>query len=155
MQHINYEEQLSEHFTVGEMLRSGTAIRLRIKNLPGCDPCQPGLSEQTVISNLQALCTKVLEPLRRQIGKVIVTSGYRCTALNRALEGSEQSQHLSGEAADIYVSGRQMCQKYVNIFQHTDFDQMILEPLDSHLKRWIHISHRRNGENRHQIIGDI
>jgi len=78
MQHINYEEQLSEHFTVGEMLRSGTAIRLRIKNLPGCDPCQPGLSEQTVIGNLQALCTKVLEPLRRQIGKVIVTSGYRC-----------------------------------------------------------------------------
>ena len=118
-------------------------------------PDQPGLSEQTGYRQPASLVQRFWSLCDDKLGGYCDEMAYRCTALNRALEGSEQSQHLSGEAADIYVSGRQMCQKYVNILQHTDFDQMILEPLDSHLKRWIHISHRRNGENRHQIIGDI
>lgn len=87
------------------------------------------------------------------MGRVIVVGGYRCEAVNRAVHGAEHSQHLRGEAVDIHVTGLEMCRKYAAILSQTDFDQMILEPTDSTLKRWIHISYKRNGKNRHQILG--
>ena len=136
---IDFEEQLSPHFTVGEMMRSGKA---------------PGeASRAEVIENLRELCRCVLEPLRRRVGRVIVVGGYRCEAVNRAVHGAEHSQHLRGEAVDIHVTGLEMCRKYAAILSQTDFDQMILEPTDSTLKRWIHVSYKRNGKNRHQILG--
>lgn len=94
-----------------------------------------------------------LRPLRRRVGRVIVVGGYRCEAVNRAVHGAEHSQHLRGEAADIHVTGLEMCRKYAAILSQTDFDQMILEPTESTLKRWIHVSYKRNGKNRHQILG--
>lgn len=108
---------------------------------------------QEVIENLRGLCNKVLEPLRQRVGRVIVVGGYRCEAVNRAVMGAEHSQHLRGEAADIHVTGLEMCRKYAAILSQTDFDQMILEPQESIKKRWIHISYKRNGKNRHQILG--
>ena len=136
---IDFEEQLSPHFTVGEMMRSGKA---------------PGeASRAEVIENLRELCRCVLEPLRRRVGRVIVVGGYRCEAVNRAVHGAEHSQHMRGEAADIHVTGLEMCRKYAAILSQTDFDQMILEPQESIKKRWIHISYRRDGKNRHQILG--
>lgn len=74
---IDYDEKLSPHFTVGEMLRSGTAIRLGIKNVPE-EHLEDGLTNEEVVENLRLLAVKVLEPLRQRVGRVIVTSGYRC-----------------------------------------------------------------------------
>ena len=150
---LDCEERLSPHFTVGEMLRSGTAIAMGIKNVPADAPAGGETPREEVVTNLSALCTHVLEPPRRQVGRVIVTSGYRCEALNRAVQGALRSQHLKGEAADIHVTGLEMCRKYVAVLRHTDFDQMILEPCGSARKRWIHVSYRRRGGNRHQILG--
>jgi uncharacterized protein YcbK (DUF882 family) len=40
--------------------------------------------------------------LRERYGKPIkVNSGYRCPALNKAVNGSKSSQHMKGLAADI------------------------------------------------------
>ena len=150
---IDFEERLSPHFTVGEMLRSGKAVGMGIKNVPEVNPAPGEASRAEVIENLRELCNKVLEPLRRRVGRVIVVGGYRCEAVNRAVMGAEHSQHLRGEAADIHVTGLEMCRKYVAILAQTDFDQMILEPQESIKKRWIHISYKRNGKNRHQILG--
>ena len=150
---IDFEERLSPHFTVGEMLRSGKAVGMGIKNVPEVNPAPGEASRAEVIENLRELCNKVLEPLRRRVGRVIVVGGYRCEAVNRAVMGAEHSQHLRGEAADIHVTGLDMCRKYVAILAQTDFDQMILEPQESIKKRWIHISYKRNGKNRHQILG--
>ncbi|MGL4843956.1 MAG: D-Ala-D-Ala carboxypeptidase family metallohydrolase [Aeromonas veronii] len=48
----------------------------------------------------------VLERLRAHYGKpIIITSGQRCTAHNRAVGGSPKSSHLTGRAADFYVKG--------------------------------------------------
>ena len=105
------------------------------------------------MANLHALCEQVLEPLRRQVGRVIITSGYRCEALNEAVEGARHSQHQRGEAADIHVTGTEMCRKYAAILRRTPFDQLILEPRLSAKKRWIHVSYRRTGHNRHQVLG--
>lgn len=142
---IDFDEKLSPHFTVGEMLRSGTAIRLGIKNVPEEHP-EDGLTNEEVVENLRLLAVKVLEPLRRRVGRVIVTSGYRCRALNRAVGGVATSQHLCGQAADIHVTGNEMCRKYARIIrQLTPFDQLILEPAGSLQKRWIHVSYRPKG----------
>ena len=150
---IDFEERLSPHFTVGEMMRSGKAVGMGIKNVPEVNPAPGEASRVEVIENLRELCNKVLEPLRRRVGRVIVVGGYRCDAVNRAVMGAEHSQHLRGEAADIHVTGLEMCRKYAAILAQTDFDQMILEPQESIKKRWIHISYKRNGKNRHQILG--
>lgn len=150
---IDFEERLSPHFTVGEMLRSGTAVSMCIKNVPAIVPAVGESSREEVMENLRALCKSVLEPLRRRVGRVIVVGGYRCKALNMAVHGAEHSQHLRGEAADIHVTGLEMCRKYAAILSQTDFDQMILEPPESMIKRWIHVSYKRNGKNRHQILG--
>ena len=150
---IDFEERLSPHFTVGEMLRSGKAVGMGIKNVPEENPAPGEASRAEVIENLRELCNKVLEPLRRRVGRVIVVGGYRCEAVNRAVMGAEHSQHLRGEAADIHVTGLEMCRKYAAILAQTDFDQMILEPQESIKKRWIHVSYKRNGKNRHQILG--
>ena len=71
---LTLDEHLSPHFTVGEFFRSGTAIRLGIDNNPDAHPGE-GISTAEVLENLRALCTEVLEPLRRRVGRVIVTSG--------------------------------------------------------------------------------
>jgi len=50
-----------------------------------------------------------LQKLRDEIGKpVIVDSGYRCPERNRKVGGAKKSQHLRGNAADIYVKGMSM-----------------------------------------------
>ena len=151
---IDFEERLSPHFTVGEMMRSGKAVGMGVKNVPEVNPAPGEASREEVIENLRELCRCVLEPLRRRVGRVIVVGGYRSEAVNRAVHGAEHSQHLRGEAVDIHVTGAEMCRKYAAVLRQTDFDQMILEPLEATCKRWIHISYRRDGRNRHQILGE-
>lgn len=78
------DEQLSKHFTLWEMMRSGTAVRLNIKNVP----------DEQEKEALRQLCHHVLEPLRCRYGAITITSGYRCLRLNRAVGGVPTSQHM-------------------------------------------------------------
>lgn len=138
------EERLSPHFTLAEMTRSGVALRHGIANRPG----------RAEVESLRALCVKVLEPLRRRVGRVLVTSGFRCRELNARVGGAEGSQHVRGEAADLYVSSAEQARKYAAVIMaHSDFDQLILEPLGSARKRWIHVSHTSRRAPRRQVLG--
>ena len=84
--------KLSEHFTLEELTSSITAKNKGVKNVPS----------DTELKNLKDLATNVLEPLRIAYGKPIrVSSGYRCSALNKLIGGSKTSQHVLGQAADI------------------------------------------------------
>lgn len=81
-----------KYFTITELTKSATATRLKIDNTPN----------ETVIRNLTELIEKVLDPLREAYGRpIIVTSGYRCEKLNKAVGGAPTSQHRYGQAADI------------------------------------------------------
>jgi uncharacterized protein YcbK (DUF882 family) len=83
---------LSEHFTLKEMLASETAKRKGIENRITAEE----------VDNLQKLCQKVLEPLRQHFGKPIkINSGFRCKTLNEAVGGAKNSYHTKGRAADI------------------------------------------------------
>ena len=141
---LTLDEHLSHHFTVGEFFRSGTAIRLGIDNNPDAHPGE-GISTAEVVENLRALCTEVLEPLRRRVGRVIVTSGYRCQELNKAVGGVWNSQHLKGEAADIFVPDTATAMRYGHILErHSAVQQRLLEPTGIQQKRWIHVGFRRS-----------
>ena len=141
---LTLDEHLSPHFTVGEFFRSGTAIRLGIDNNPDAHPGE-GISTAEVVENLRALCTEVLEPLRRRVGRVIVTSGYRCQELNKAVGGVWNSQHLKGEAADIFVPDTATAMRYGHIPErHSAVQQLLLEPMGIQQKRWIHVGFRRS-----------
>ena len=80
------------------MMRSGEAVKRRIKNVPKTEGRDGEVLREEVMENLKALCACVLEPLRRRVGRVIVTSGYRSPVLNKAIHGAFDSQHLRGEA---------------------------------------------------------
>lgn len=135
---------LSPHFTLDEMLRSGTALKRNIDNTP---------ADEAVVEALRQLCQNPLESLRRRFGRIIVTSGYRCPELNRAVGGTPRSQHLRGEAADIYVSGADMARRYVaHLQQAANFDQVIVEPRGARTPRWLHISYTTRRDNRRQVI---
>jgi len=141
---LTLDEHLSPHFTVGEFFRSGTAIRLGIDNNPDAHPGE-GISTAEVLENLRALCTEVLEPLRRRVGRVIITSGYRCQELNKAVGGVWNSQHLKGEAADIFVPDTATAMRYGHILErHSAVQQLLLEPMGIQQKRWIHVGFRRS-----------
>ncbi len=91
---------LSKHFTLDELTKSATAQRKNIDNTP---------NEQE-LENLQALVDNILEPLRVHYGRpIIITSGYRCEKLNKAVGGSSTSQHRFGQAADIRSVSDKIC----------------------------------------------
>lgn len=89
--------RLSEHFTLGEFVRSETAERS-----PGLVAAQEAIPAACVDAAAH-LCATVLEPLRAALGglPVRISSGYRSPAVNRAVGGAGGSQHTKGEAADL------------------------------------------------------
>lgn len=80
-------EQLSKHFTLAELCRTGTGL-----------PNDPNPSE---LEALRYLVAHVLQPLRDRCGRLRVSSGYRSPPVNAAVGGAKGSQHVRGEAADI------------------------------------------------------
>ena len=136
--------QLSPHFKLVEFTRSATAQARHIDNTPN--------EEQ--IKNLKFLCDNVLEPLREQFGPIIIGSGFRCLALNTAVGGVKNSQHKSGEACEIHLPSIEVGKKYFEFLKKLPiFDQLIWErnnPRSNHY--WIHVSIKRSGKNRKQVI---
>ena len=54
---------------------------------------------------IDPLLVATLQRIRDKSGPVVVTSGYRCPVHNEAVGGVNNSQHIYGRAADIYVPG--------------------------------------------------
>lgn len=129
-----------KHFTIDELCRSDTARSRGIDNTP----------TEEVKRNLTELVDNVLDPLREWYGKPIyVNSGYRCPALNKAVGGVANSQHLTGQAADIDVNDRAENRRLMkHIEDNLDFDQLIWENGGA----WVHVSYRADGKNRRQVL---
>lgn len=128
-----------KYFSIKEMTKSNTATAKGIDNTP----------DQTITDNLTKLIEAILDPLREWYGKpIIVNSGYRCEALNKAIGGAKSSQHMLGEAADITVGSKTENEKLFNyIKDNLPFDQLINESNFS----WVHVSYRE-GRLRKQVL---
>lgn len=141
--------RLSKNFTYEEFIRSSTAERMGIDNRPKTKE-----EEMKVIENLKALAMEILQPLRDFLGKpVVISSGYRSPNLNKAVGGVRNSQHFKGEACDIATENTLHLLKIMHfIMDETDFDQLIWEKNKAGTQ-WVHVSYKRNGVNRHQVVG--
>ena len=134
-------EKAMKYFTINELCRSETASKHKIDNTPSAE----------IIANLTALVDNVLDPLREVWGRpIIVTSGYRCEALNKLVGGVPTSQHKQGQAADISTGSIEDNKKLFDlaIKLKLPFDQII----DEYGYKWVHISYsstRRRGNIRH------
>jgi zinc D-Ala-D-Ala carboxypeptidase len=131
--------QLSPNFWLSEFTDSSTAVRLGIDNAP--DPLA-----QAALFKTAAL----MEEVRALLGgkPIIINSGYRGLALNKAVGGSRVSDHLRGEACDF------RCPAYGTPLQIAaliaksgiKFGQLIFEGT------WVHISLPNRGRDNGQVL---
>ena len=132
------DQLLTPHFKLSEFTKSSTATARKIDNTP---------SEQ-VISNLTLLCEQVLEPLRVHFNcPIIIGSGYRSPALNKAVGGVANSQHMTGEAAEIHIPDEATGKRwFVWLMDNVPFHQLIWEKsTPSSIHHWIHVAFKRTG----------
>lgn len=136
-----------KYFTLSELTKSATARRLGIDNEADAD----------VRANITALVDNVLDPLRTKWGMpIIVTSGYRSTALNKAVGGAVNSQHTKGEAADIRTvsDSRADNMRLLRCLLNSGivFDQVICEYPDAKGRPdWIHVSFNKVGNRKSKL----
>ena len=140
--------RLSPHFTLGELCK--TSAKTQDENIPS----------HVHIENLKRLCGW-LEMLRSKWNKrygegndpIIINSGYRSPEVNKAVGGVPTSNHLTGCAADIKVSGIEQLIRYATILldisdeSQENFDELLMErsPKGSY---WLHFAVRPSNNRR-------
>lgn len=136
--------KLAENITLGEMCRSQTATRYRIKNFPN----------QEEFDCLVNLSQAISQPIRdfyynKNRWYLYPSSGFRCKKLNKRVGGSKYSSHMEGQAMDFDYEryGYRVKTLFTDILDmNLPFDQIIYEFGD-----WVHISHNEK-YNRGEII---
>jgi len=160
---INKQAKLSEHFTLGELCK--TSAKTADGNIPS----------HVHIENLKRLCGW-LEMLRRRYNEqyvilrkeeggkrnedsleaeepILINSGYRSPEVNKAIGGVVGSNHLTGCAVDIHVTGLEQLIHYASTLldisdeRQEDFDELLLErsPKGTY---WLHFAVRPSGNRR-------
>ena len=158
---MNNVTNLSEHFTLAELTKTNT----NLKNVPS----------EAQVANLKRLCgwleklrsryneryegpVDVFTPLalRRGVGgevPIVINSGYRSPAVNKAVGGAPTSNHLTGCAADIRVSGMEQALRYAVILldisdeSGEDFDELLIER-NARGAIWLHFAVRPTANRR-------
>lgn len=126
--------KLTQNFSLHEMTKSETALRLGLDNEP---------NEQQLAA-LQTLCEKVLQPIRDYFGMgVKVNSALRTLPVNRAIGSSDNSHHVRGMAADIEIPSIPNAELAEWIVENLDFTQVILEFYTPGIpdSGWVHVSY--------------
>ena len=120
--------KLTKNFSLNEFISSETALRRGIDNTPSAE----------VLANLKALCENIMQPLRDWYGKPInITSGYRSPALNRAIKGAANSDHMKGQAVDFTLPK----EDYPKVFEWLRNNVQFTQIIDEFGFSWIHISY--------------
>ena len=142
---MNKETKLSEHFGLAEL----TKTSVNIANVPS----------EAQVENLKRVC-RWLERLRKRWNDkygdgddpIIINSGFRSEAVNKAVGGVPTSNHLTGCAVDIRCIGMEQALRYAAILldisdmSREDFDELLIEQKRSVV--WIHFAVRPTGNRR-------
>ena len=162
--------RLSPHFTLEELTK--TSVK-GVDNTPN----------HAAVLNLKRICVSWLEPLREEYNRkygedsslvsgpsrmaepptgtrphrsslpIVINSGYRSEAVNRAIGGVKGSNHLTGCAVDIHVSGMEQAIRYASILldiseeRKEDFDELLIEA-KGFGSLWLHFAVRPSGNRR-------
>ena len=153
---LNANAKLSEHFSLGELTKSGS--HPEVYNVPSHE----------AIANLKRLCvwlealreaspgpTASPAPSKRRGAPIIINSGYRSPQLNRKIGGANNSNHLTGCAVDIRTSGMEQAICYAAILinyskeSNQDFDELLIEK-NRYGAIWLHFAVRPK-DNRRKV----
>ena len=150
---MNKNMKLSEHFTLGELTM--TSYKTEDGNIPS----------RVAIENLKNLCENWLEDLRYSYNTLyprdcpqeevplVINSGYRSPEVNKRAGGSSTSNHLTGCAVDIHVSGFEQAIRYASILldisdgTKRDFDELYIERNKAG-SYWIHFAVKPSNNRR-------
>ena len=135
---------LTANFSLHELTKSDTALRLNIDNTPG-----PVETEY-----LKILAERVLQPIRDHFQKgVKVNSGYRSPDSNAAVNGSRTSDHCKGQAADIEIPGVPNAELAQWIMDNLDYTQLILEFYTPGIpdSGWVHVSYNPDNLKKQEL----
>jgi hypothetical protein len=142
-------EKISNHITYIEAVYSDTAKRLGIDNTPNGGQ----------LERMKTLAEKVFEPLREYFKvPIYISSFFRSEALNIAIGGAKNSQHMFGEAMDIdaqnygKVTNKEL---FLYIKDNLEFDQLIWEFGNNEEPDWIHVSYTYKYQLRKQVLKAI
>ena len=136
---------ISKHISYNEAIRSDTATRKGIVNIP----------DEYELSNMVITAEKIFEPLREWVGGPIkVTSFFRCEELNKAIGGAKRSQHREGRAMDLddTFGHKTNAEMYHYIKENINFDQLIWEFGTDENPDWIHVSYVSDDQNRQKTL---
>jgi hypothetical protein len=128
--------KLSTHLDLSEVIRSDSAKRNGISNMPTGEH----------IANFMLLAEKIFEPIREHFGVPIhISSGYRSKELNAKIGGSATSQHCKGQAVDIDMDNSANGVSNADVFNYIKdnlpFDQLIWEFGNEDNPDWVHVSY--------------
>lgn len=134
----------NNYFSDKELYNSATATAKKIDNKP---------KDDAIWANLNSLRTNVLNPVRQMCGFPIkISSGYRSKALNQEVKGASNSQHLTGNAADLAPSNSKgtLAQIFAACASLGNYDQLIVEQ-DSKGNKWVHVSYVPTGARKQMM----
>ena len=126
------DTRLSPHFKLTEFLN----LKKYPKNIPTMQD----------VANMTYGCHFLLEPARKEVGPIIINSGFRNEAVNRKVGGVTNSQHLYGQAADIRPKDPAQFQRLVAFLKSCQYTDQLLTG-----KGWLHISWNFFAQPRHYI----
>ena len=175
---INQEAKLSPHFTLGEMTKTSAkgldntpphAAVLNLKRLcvSWLEPLREEynrkygegfalgsgpLEDSSLVSGPSRMVVPPTGTRPQQSSlPIVINSGYRSEAVNKAIGGVAGSNHLTGCAVDIHVDGIEQAIRYAAILldiseeRKEDFDELLIEKKNSY---WLHFAVRPSGNRR-------
>ena len=133
---------ISEHITYSEATVSQTTIRLKVDNTPSPE----------ILESMHKVAQECFERARAHFGPIVVSSFYRSPKVNEAVGGQPTSQHMKGQAIDMYIDSPHS-DKNVELYNwcitNLDYDQLINEfPDDKGRPCWVHVSYVSHEKNR-------
>lgn len=134
-------------FTLGSLSAAGSS------GMPKKGESYYGVPALQVVCNMKKLAENVLDPIKAKYPNMVLTSVWRSEAVNTKAGGSKTSDHLTGCAADIQLSGfsrKQMYEAAIEIQKTIPASkQIILEYKGG--STWIHVSYKE-GANSNQVL---
>ena len=124
---------LTKNFTLSEMTKSETALRLNIENEP----------DEQQLAALKVTAEKLCQPVRDRFGPTKINSALRTLPVNRAVGSSDNSHHVRGMAVDMEVPGVANAELAQWIVDNLEFTQVILEHYTPGTpdSGWVHASY--------------
>lgn len=142
--------KLSEHLDLAEVIKSDTAKRRGILNMPTPEH----------LENFKKLAVNVFEPIRKHFGVPIhISSGYRSKELNAVIGGASNSDHCFGMALDLDQQGHKggVTNKQVFDFikDNLKFKQLIWEGGTKQEPDWVHVSYDEKNLKKEILLATL